>query len=170
LSESQEGSRKRSKLSDVSQLILQCWRSNRPTSIPDVNDLAQYLESPLEDDAKLPIPNGIFDTLICPDIVDRTSEEDVQMLFRRSELELSTLSIKLCSAVLEDPPSDDASELSFLYFWDRNIQTVVQTLIPLGKVIRNSSSMEPDFGFVHGGACLFRGRGEITQRLQRSQS
>jgi hypothetical protein len=101
------------------------------------------------------------------DITSWTSEEDIEMLFRHSKSNYdhaATLISKFLPAASENAPSDEGTESSFIAFWDRNIRTIMETLVPQGTTIQNSNrntstyTLRPDFSFLFGHVCLFRER------------
>lgn len=70
---------------------------------------------------------------------------------------------KFYSALLDNPPNDDATKYSFVTFWDTNIHKIIEALIPDGVFIRNSNchmstyAQWPNFGFLYLNVCPFRG-------------
>jgi hypothetical protein len=101
--------------------------------------------------------------MISDDITDWTTEADVGMLFRRDEHETAhTLFSTFLAPICGPSPSENGTKASFIAFWDNNIRRVLERIVPRGTAIRSSkqtstSSMRPDFGFLLGQVCAFRG-------------
>ena len=61
-------------------------------------------------------------------------------LFRVSDVESSEiLHLIFYNAAVHPAPPDDGTEVSFISFWDDNIQKILELLVPSGKSIQDSS-------------------------------
>ena len=66
------------------------------------------------------------------------------------------------SAVSTPPPSP-GTEHSFVYFWDLNIRSILERLLPDAKVLRNSNQhtstriARPDHALLYRYICIWRG-------------
>jgi hypothetical protein len=148
---------------DISATLLRRWAE--PISpLPQLGDLAAYIEGPLEDDNKIPISHDIMnDLLSLQEPRSMCTPNEVQQLFRSSEDEKAGYILTIVSAALNFfPPASDSTENAFIVFWDMNIRNIVDAVIT-GRPIRDSNEMRstalmrPDFGFLINGICAFRG-------------
>lgn len=120
------------------------------------------IETPLSDNEKVPILSSRMQELVSSDseIRDICTNEDVELLFRPSAV--STPLDQIFFTVLAPPPTDGTEEL-FYSFWDDNIRTVLELLVPLGSSMRNwgkhtvTRALHPDYAFLLGKLCPFRG-------------
>ena len=137
--------------------ILERWRS-RLTGIglPSVHDLKEFIETPLQEDEKIPITFKRMLELVC----GTCEAEDAGLLFRANDA--STPLDRIFFTVLDDPP-EDGNEASLHSFWDDNIRKVLHVLIPNGRSMRNCINdatvrdLRPDYAFLVGTLCIFRG-------------
>ena len=141
--------------------VLDLWKTNRPTTkLPLVQELRALLEKPLADSEKVPIQQEKYDALFSDLRPDVCSRRDLDTLFTIG-VEVPVLAI-IFTAVSGPPPSS-GTECAFVSFLDANIRGIVELLIPEGTSIRNSNrhtemrNLRPDFGFLLGTACPFRG-------------
>lgn len=110
-------------------LVIERWRSKHlKASLPSIAELWSILEQPLPENEKIPI----------------TSSQMSDLVSSRSEMQ------DICT-------DENVS------FWDRNVCDVLELLVPRGNSIRNIShntatrSFRPDYAFLVGDQCLFRG-------------
>jgi len=150
---------------DVTDDILKYWLRT-VIAIPAVNVLGQFLDQPLPEHAKIPVPQYRFDLLTSSSLqnIDRANKERIGKLFRISEDEHSEgLCALLTAAVANAPPDHNGTESAFHTFWDLNVRAILQWLIPNGVSIRdsnrntNTAAQRPDFGFLYLNVCAFRG-------------
>jgi hypothetical protein len=150
---------------DVTAEIDGYWRRSAPT-LPAVRDLAQYLDTPLPEHAKVPLEGFRFRGMLptAMERGDRITREDLEMLFRLDEVDRAEILFHTCWRCISDtPPGNDATEAAFHSFWDDHFRRIVEELIPDGTSIRNSNrrtstaGLRPDFGFLYYGICAFRG-------------
>jgi len=92
----------------------------------------------------------------------RCGRADVGALFR-SEDDSSYSALDKIFFIVAEPPPQSGTEASFHSFWDSNVRTILELLIPFGTSIRDSSrhiatgSLRPDYGFLLRNLCAFRG-------------
>lgn len=143
--------------------IIERWRSKRiKGELPTIAELARVVDNPLSDEDKIPISVNRFEGLVSSSIElqDVCTSDDVQLLFRAGHGD--TPLDKLFFAVMDTPPTD-GTEAAFIHFWDTNVRTVVELLLPIGRSTRNSSlhtataSLRPDYAFLLNKLCPFRG-------------
>jgi hypothetical protein len=134
-------------------------------TLSEVNELPDFLEQPLSDNMKIPILQHEYDSFLIKSMQDTCTPEDLNILFRISNTEsaFELITMTLGSPILNNPPSREGTKYSFIHFWDDNIRKLLEILISNGTTIRNSSQhtstpgKRPDFGFILGHVCPFRG-------------
>lgn len=134
-------------------------------TLPEINELPEFLEQPLSDNMKIPILRHEYNSYLIQSMEDTCTPEDINILFRISDTESAYefITKTLGSPIRNNPPSREGTEYSFVHFWDDNIRSLLEILISNGTTIRNSSQnmstpgKRPDFGFILGHVCPFRG-------------
>ena len=138
--------------------IVEAWRTGRKrVKLPSVEDLYGLLELPLADSEKIPITERMFDALVSKLSPDKCSPQDVRTLFKIGETPLDLIGIY--SAVAHPGPKS-GTDKAFISLGDKNIRNILELLIPSGTSIRSDKeapNMRPDFGFLLGTICPFRG-------------
>ncbi|KAJ3493793.1 hypothetical protein NLJ89_g10936 [Agrocybe chaxingu] len=140
-------------------------QSRAKIEIPRLENLLGFIKQPLAVEEKIQLNADVHRSLISHRPHDLCMEEDVQSLFQPCDgpgdaKDLNTHG--LVTAVLKPPPRG-GTENAFIGFWDANIRSVIETLIPYGTSIRNSNqhtetrNLRPDFGHLISGKCVFRG-------------
>lgn len=128
--------------------------------LPTLEHLAAALERPLEEGEKLPITEDMFDGCISINPDDICSREQLGAVFKVGRVGPAVASY-FPAAASPAPPS--ITEDGYHSFWDHNVASILQLLIPQGKCIRNSiwhaetRMLRPDFGFLINNLCVFRG-------------
>lgn len=142
--------------------IVNAWRINRKrVKVPSVEELRGLLEIPFADSEKIPITERMFNALVSEISPKNCSPHDVGTLFKIGEPAPDLLHV-IYPAVAHPSPKG-GTENAFISHWDDNIRKVLELLIPSGKSIRNSNhctetrNLCPDFGFLLGTICSFRG-------------
>ncbi|CAA7260626.1 unnamed protein product [Cyclocybe aegerita] len=142
--------------------VTDIWRTKRAKiEIPRLENLLGFIEQPLAVEEKIQLPAPTYRSLITRRLPDVCSEEDVQSLFRLGDIK-DVNTICLITAAL-DPPPRGGTDNAFIKFWDANIRSVIETMIPYGTSIRNSNqhtetrNLRPDFGHLVSDKCVFRG-------------
>jgi len=150
---------------DVSQILIQ--RLTRTIDLPaDIPALRGYLDTPLSEEEKIPLCDNHINSFV----VTRggagamCSRDDLLQLFRSSEVEeADAIATRAKSAMSLDVPPANGTERSYISFWDQHIALIISQLVSQGQPIRNShqntdtASLRPDYGYVIGGVCVFRG-------------
>ncbi len=118
---------------------------------------------PLSDDEKIPLGSDRFLSLInTTTLAARCSRADVGALFL-SEDGSGYSALDEIFFVVSDPPPQSGTEASSHSFWDQNVRSILELLIPVGRSIRDSSwhtatgSLRPDYGFLLRNLCTFWG-------------
>jgi hypothetical protein len=151
-------------IADISAVLLQRW-ATPIFPLPELKTLISYIQEPLAENAKIPLPDHAMRDLSSPLVSLRAicHINDVQLLFRSSEDEQADLLWTITKAGLTfDPPDDDSTESAFHQFWDGNIRRILD-ITTKGKCIRDSNNqtstalLRPDFGVLVNGICAFRG-------------
>jgi hypothetical protein len=139
--------------------------------LPQLENLPAYMQAPLAEDAKIPISQELWASLL----LQKNSRwicgpGDVQRLFRSSETEQADHIWTIVNPALTfAPPDSDSTENSFHSFWDRNIRQMLEAVMIQAKVFRASNKqtsiglLEPDFALLVGGNCTFRGEEKAPQ-------
>ena len=112
---------------------------------------------------KYPLVTIAFSPCLCNTTTPaaRCTRANVEALFRSEDAGYSALD-KIFFIVAEHPPQSETEAL-FHSFWDSNVRTILELLIPYGRSIRDSSqrtataSLRPDYGFLLRNLCTFRG-------------
>jgi hypothetical protein len=140
--------------------------NRKATTLPLAEELRALVNRPLASSEKVSISQHRFNALLSGNYPDICSNDHINTLFTVGEEELEDpylISIIYAAALLPPPHTPNGTDYSFVSFWDDNIRKVIEILIPSGKTIRtNKHHMEmqnlcPDFGFLLGNACPFRG-------------
>ncbi|KAF8508733.1 hypothetical protein BU17DRAFT_70732 [Hysterangium stoloniferum] len=148
--------------------ILERLRAKKvKTLLPPLRDLHAILDQPLNEAEKIAISHDTYEDLITPlhERSDTCKEEDVAILFKKSESDVLSPLNSLYTAVVESP-SATGTEDFFHGFWDKNIKDVIELILQQGQSIRNSNQntetkkMRPDFGLLVQNVCVFRGEEE----------
>ncbi|KAF8512677.1 hypothetical protein BU17DRAFT_53952, partial [Hysterangium stoloniferum] len=134
------------------------------TQLPLLCDLYAILNQPLNEAEKIAISHDAYEDLITPlyESNDTCKEEDVAILFKKSESDVLSPLNNLYKAVVESPSATGNKDF-FHGFWDKNIKDVIELILQQGQSIRNSSQnmetkkMRPDFGLLVQNVCVFRG-------------
>lgn len=159
---------KRRRETDEDVAVLLRWRTKRlKAELPLLDQLREFVDSPLSEDEKIPIPTRDMQALVSSrsELLDLCTIDDVKLLFRADDdFEPSALDLlnPLVHAVQKRPP-EKGTEDAFHSFWDQNIRQVLELLVPLGTSIRNSSkhtitrALRPDYAFLLNNMCPFRG-------------
>ncbi|RUS20794.1 hypothetical protein BC937DRAFT_94373 [Endogone sp. FLAS-F59071] len=113
-------------------MALQEMRSH--LELPDIQELSNVIEKTLNDDVKIPIPQGLFNMFTLYSTNNQCTPNDVGIIFKVSNIENL-----VASAIFNDPPPADTTENGFIYFWDSNIRILLQNLVPTGQAVRNTS-------------------------------
>ena len=170
---------------DVSAQVLGAFNKRPKVTLPEVNELPDFLEQPLSDNTKIPVLRHEYNSYLIQSMEDTCTPEDLNVLFRISDTESAyeLITKTLGSPIRNNPPSREGTGTgcSFVHFWDNNIRSLLETFISNGNTIRNSSQhstlgKRPDFGFILGQVCPFRGeeksivnnedpRAELTDKL-----
>ena len=155
--------------------LVDLWMTNRkPAVLPLVEELCELVNRPLANSEKVSISQHKLNALLSGNYPNICSNDHINTLFTVGEEELEDpylISIIYAAALLPPPHAPNGTEYSFVSFWDDNIRKVIEILIPSGKTIRTNKhhdddddddDMEmqnfcPDFGFLLGNACPFRG-------------
>jgi len=148
---------------DVSDIIGR-WQSKRLRGqLPSIEELKLLVDQPLAANEKIPLGSDRFLGLINTTTpVAWCSRTDVESLFR-SESDLGYSALDKIFFVVSEPPPQSGTEASFHSFWDSNVRSILEILIPVGRSIRDSSrhtatgSLRPDYGFLLRKLCTFRG-------------
>ena len=153
-------------IADISTDILHHWRKKSKLSLPSISELPGLLDKPLSHDEKIPLTRIQFDNLLSglTETTDVCYRDDVERLFRISDAEASEiLHLTFYNATVQRAPPENGTEASFHSFWDDNIRKILELLVPSGTSIRDSNrhidtkKNRPDYGFLKGNVCPFRG-------------
>ena len=141
---------------------------SQPISGLSLADLHAYLQRPLAQDEKIPIPQRRFDRLSKHPFLAESSElalscEQVATLFRVSTDEWAEeAETAFTCAIYPVPPASGTKNL-FHATWDNNISRILRFILSNGKPIRNSNDDTgtalkwPDYGFLIKDHCVLRG-------------
>jgi hypothetical protein len=166
-------------------MLFDRWTSLKTALPPSMAELVVYLNEPLEEADKVPLSNHDMMMLVSRgEPWYACSQHDLEQLFRPSEDEESDyIRIILMTAIINSAPDKAGSKASFISFWDDNIRKIISGIISPSTAIRDSNRnsgtllQRPDFGFLMGGDCVFRGeekapvfsgphpRDELAQKL-----
>src|SRR5438477_11193011 len=94
-------------LRDVTAEVQQYWKRIAP-SLPAVGELAQYLDKPLPERAKVPVEGFRFHAILptALHMEDRTTRKDLEMHIRLDERERAEGFFQTCwRCILATPPS-----------------------------------------------------------------
>ena len=149
---------------DITNVILRSWRPKAKPGLPSVAELPGILDQPLPEMAKIPIRQEEFNSLLSSLVRNPVQKEDLEVLFRVSDLEYSyQLGYMVGAAITQDLPSDRESEASFHCLWDNNIRSIFTVLVPTAQTDRDASQdtstrkLRPDFFLIQDNICAFRG-------------
>lgn len=111
-----------------------------------------------------------FESFISNKLDDMISKKDLEKLFRVYDREHAETIYRLVSSALDySPPYGASGPRGFISFWDGNIRKIIETLIPIGKSIRDDcchpSNQNPSFGFLYHQFCVFRGEEKAPNDL-----
>lgn len=141
-----------------------------PVKLPAVHDLAQFIDSPLSEEEKIPITWKEMDLLVSSQSVGMIdnfcNRSDVELLFRVTSGSGSSGSDfhDIIFTVRRDPPIQGTDEFS-ISFWDRNVCDILEFFLPGGQSIFNGKEhttstigiLRPGYGFLFQHFCLFWG-------------
>jgi hypothetical protein len=154
-------------IADICSDLLAEW--GQPVSrLPDIVDLAQYLNGPLSDEQKIPVSED-FLAQFTPSFMDpeALSRADAEALFRSTEHETADFITTIVKVILMFPnPEDGGTENSYHSFWDQNIRYPL-TYVLNARAIRDGNKITsaalpmPDFGLLVNGICVFRGEEKV---------
>ncbi|KAF8630512.1 hypothetical protein AX17_005404 [Amanita inopinata Kibby_2008] len=130
--------------------------------LPELAELKQVLDAPLEDDEKIPISPCLMEALVSSpfELADICTLDDVKLLFQAGYGE--TPLDEIFFTVIKSPPMT-GTENSFHSFWDQNVRDILEIVVPCGRSMRNSSrhtaawSLRPDYAFLLDKICPFHG-------------
>jgi len=148
---------------DIGMELVGRWSS--PRHAEDENALHQIINTPLTEDEKIPVTQAELDSMVksTTDRLEAVHVNDLAPLFRVTDEATAPLIFRHVAArVIENRPLPHGTETAFHHFWDDLIAETLR-LVLQGLVIRNSNLststglLRPDFGYLMGGHCLFRG-------------
>jgi hypothetical protein len=139
-------------------------------ALPPVNELSRFLDTPLYERAKIPVMQRQFESFISNKLDDMISKKDLEKLFRVDDREHAEAIYRRVSSALDDsPPYGASGPREFISFWDGNIRKIIETLIPVGRSIRDDcchrSNQKPSFGFLYHQVCVLRGEEKAPNDL-----
>jgi hypothetical protein len=130
-----------------------------------LQNLHIYLQRPLAEDEKIPIPQDEFDWLSRnmehPEF--ELSAEQLAALFRVSTDERTRRLEWIFSSAIESIPPAYGTEELFHSTWDRNISNILEFILSRAEIIRNSNRntstalKRPDYGLLIKNHCILRG-------------
>ncbi|CAI2164427.1 13524_t:CDS:2 [Funneliformis geosporum] len=153
-------------IEDVSsQLIIDMIKKRPKPTLPSVNELADFLDQPIPETLKLPLSQDQLQPFISFEYPSSCTENDLNIIFRISEEQTSffLLSQLVGQIITKNAPPSNSTEDTYHLFWDLNIRSPLELLIPNGISVRNTSqhistaNKRPDYGFIVGQICTFRG-------------
>ncbi|KAI6005018.1 hypothetical protein F5J12DRAFT_834060 [Pisolithus orientalis] len=112
----------------------------------------------LDKSEKIPLTETMFEFLVGKHIRGRCSMDAASSLFKIGDF--NTDCTANYNAVFEPAPNDDCTAYGLLHFWDSNIRSILQILVPYGRAIRDclhSGPTHPGFAFILKNVCPFRG-------------
>jgi hypothetical protein len=127
--------------------------------------LRSYLQQPLTDKEKIPIPQDVFDELCSSSelTTEALDAKQLSTLFRVSADEHAPRALwRFFHAIKFEPPTKGTENL-FHSTWDIIISHILQLTLPSAVFLRNSDrdtnthSQRPDFALNIDGCCVFRG-------------
>ncbi|GJJ06718.1 hypothetical protein Clacol_000914 [Clathrus columnatus] len=143
--------------------VVERWRSKRAKAeLPTLSELTSIADRPLSEEEKIPLSKKSMISLISHNLDDICTAADVAVLFRASNHESDMALARFYTAVISHPPSE-GTEDRYHSFWDRNINDIIEVILPNGKPQRNSNrntatkALRPDYAFLLRGFCPFRG-------------
>ena len=158
--------RKRMQETDIGMELVDRWSS--PRHAEDESALRQIINTPLAEDEKIPITQVEFDRMVkfTTDRFEALHANDLAALFRVSEEDTAPLILRhVACRVVENrllPLARGTDRSEFISFWEDLIGQTLR-LVLQGFPIRHSDRsmstglLRPDFGYLMGGYCLFRG-------------
>ena len=150
---------------DVDRKLLTGWRY--PVPAPDIHDLREILQRPLEEDEKVPISQAAFDELLDAQDgnihMNTIDPEILSTLFRVSHHKRARrITLRFTSAIQGHPPSTGTKD-SFHWTYDANISNIIRLIIPGVEPGRNTNRgtstalKRPDYTLSIKNNCIFRG-------------
>ena len=143
-------------------MVTEKWKSKRlKNPLPSLEGLAGFINSPLEPSEKIPITQAMFDSLVSSLYPDICSQDDVASVFR--VVPNPDPNFTLFFQAASSPPPPQGTEYAYVHFWDSNIRTILERLLPAAKILRNSShhtstaNLRPDFALLLAALCVLRG-------------
>jgi hypothetical protein len=140
----------------------------QPIPVLNLQDLHIYLQQPLAEDEKIPIPQDEFDRLSTNPSVAVSPElaliaEQLETLYRVSTDERAHDIQRLFSYAIEQVPLSNGTEEAFHAMWDENISNILKLILSYAQSIRNSNRntstalKRPDYGLLIKNHCILRG-------------
>ncbi|GJJ15307.1 hypothetical protein Clacol_009583 [Clathrus columnatus] len=143
--------------------VIERWRSKRvKAGLPALYELPSIADRPLSEEEKIPLSKKFMRSLISREVNDICTANDVALLFRTSDYGADVTLTRFYTAVILHPPLEGTGE-RYHGFWDRNINDIIEFLVPNGKAQRNSNqntatkNLRPDYAFLLNRFCPFRG-------------
>jgi hypothetical protein len=141
---------------------------SRPISGLSLTDLRAYLQRPLAEDEKIPIPQRRFDRLSKHPFLAESPElalshEQVATLFRISTDEWAEDAEALFACAIDSVPPASGTKDLFHATWDNNILRILRFILSNAKPIRNSNDNTrtalkwPDYGLLINNHGVLRG-------------
>jgi hypothetical protein len=141
----------------------------QPISTLSLSNLHIYLQQPLAEDEKIPIPQDIFDWMSrnpsffeSPEL--ELSAEQLATLFRVSRDERAwSAQVPFVFAIESEAPASGREDV-FHSTWDNNISRIFRLILSDAESIRNSNRncstalKRPDYGLLLKGHCVLRGK------------
>ena len=161
-------------------MVTEKWKSKRlKKSLPSLEELAGFINSPLVPSEKIPITQPMFDSLVSSLYPGICSQDNVASVFR--VVPNSDPNFTLFFQAASNHPPPPGTEYSYVYFWDSNIRAILERLLPAAKILRNSShhtstaNLRPDLALLLEALCVLRGeekpddtddpKGELRDKL-----
>jgi hypothetical protein len=150
------------------------WMSNRAKQPIPIQDLLGFIKRPLSKDEKIPITQSEFDRLLSTPAPDICDASDIWSLFRIGE-PLNHMRLNSITFAINQTPfsiSNSASKNSYIFGWDLNIRSIIETLERSGHSNHNTSehtatrNLRPDYNLTLDDKCVLRGEEKGPQSLE----
>ena len=149
-------------VADISRKLFNLWA--KPTE-RDLRHLKEYLDTPLDQDWKIPLPHAEWKALLVTELFPTSacSAEDLERLFTQSEDEIAVPIVNILKPSIErDPANPNGTEISLVSLWDRNIRDILERCLGVAGIRDSNQGTEtgklrPDFGLLLADVCVFRG-------------
>ncbi|KIO07449.1 hypothetical protein M404DRAFT_410434 [Pisolithus tinctorius Marx 270] len=139
--------------------LVRAWVTNRcMTDVPPVGHLRKLVEKALDESEKIPLTETMFEFLVGKHTRGGCSVDAASSLFKMGDFNTDCTAIYY--AVFEPAPNDGCTAYGLVHFWDSNIRSILQILVPYGRAIRDclhSGPTHPGFAFILKNVCPFRG-------------